>query len=62
MFDTNPPNWLMPSFMQRVDLDMINRNKREIIQTLRAFRNIMNEDKEIKEVGIELNRRGIERG
>ena len=62
MFGTNPPNWLMPSFMQRVDLNMISRNKREIIQTLRGFRDIMSEDKEIKEVKTEIMRRGIERG
>ena len=62
MFDTNPPNWLMPSFMQRADLNMISKNKKEIIETLKKFRDIMNEDKEIREVKIEVMRRGIERG
>ncbi len=62
MFDINPTNWLMPSFTQRANLNMIKRNKREIIETLRGFRNIMNEDREIKEGKNEIMRRGIERG
>lgn len=62
MFDTNPPNWLMPSFTQRADLNTIRRNKREIIGILEEFRDTINEDKEKKEGKIEVTRRGIERG
>lgn len=61
MFDTNPTNWLMPSFIQRADLDMIRTNRRKIIEILRGFRDIMNEDKEMKEGRGEIMRRGIER-
>lgn len=62
MFDTNPTNWLMPSFAQRADLNMIKMNTREIIEILKGFRDTMNEDKEIKEGKSEITRRGIERG
>lgn len=61
MFDANPTNWLMPSFVQRADLNMIKRNRREIIEILRGFRDIMNEDREMKEGKNEIMRRGIER-
>lgn len=59
MFDINPPNWTIPSFMQRADLGMIRNNKKEIIKLLRDFRDIMSEDREGKN---EIMRRGIERG
>lgn len=62
MFDTNPTNWLMPSFSQRADLNMIKSNKRDIIQILKDFRDIINEDKEMKEGKNEITRRGIEKG
>lgn len=52
----------MPSFIQRADLSMIRRNKREIIGILREFRDIINEDKEKIEGKLEITRRGIERG
>ncbi|MBI4096529.1 MAG: hypothetical protein HY425_02300 [Candidatus Levybacteria bacterium] len=52
----------MPSFMQRVDLNMVARNKKEIMETLREFRNIISEDQEIAEGRNEITRRGIERG
>lgn len=61
MFDTNPTNWLMPSFAQRADLNMIRRNKREIIGVLKEFKDIINEDKEMKEGKNEITRRGVER-
>jgi len=62
MFDTNPPNWLMPSFIQRADINMAKRNKQEIVGILREFRNIINEDGENKEGKYEITGRGIERG
>lgn len=62
MFDTNPTNWLMPSFTQRASLNMIKRNKRDIVAILRGFRDIIDEDKEMKEGKNEITRRGIERG
>lgn len=62
MFDTNPTNWLMPSFVQRADSNTIRRNRREIIDILRGFRDIMSEDKEMKEGRSEIMRREIERG
>lgn len=61
MFDTNPPNWLMPSFIQRANLNMIKRNKREIIGILREFIDIMKEDNEMQEGKNEIMKRGIER-
>lgn len=62
MFDTNPTNWLMPSFVQRAHSNMIRINRKEIIEILIGFRDIMNEDKEAKEGRGEIMRRGIERG
>ncbi len=56
MFDTNPPIWLMPSFMQRVNFNMIRENKREIVGILRDFRSIVSEDRERIN---EIMRRGV---
>lgn len=40
-FDTNPPNWLMPSFSRRVRSDMLRQNKPRIIHTLHSLRDVL---------------------
>lgn len=41
-FDTNPPNWLMPSFSRRVRSDMLLENTEEIVDVLKRLNDILN--------------------
>lgn len=41
-FDTNPPNWLMPSFSKRVQSEMLLTNIDQIVDILKRFHDIFN--------------------
>lgn len=57
-FDTNPPNWLMPSFSKRTNWNVLQQNKKEITSVLKDFDDVMNEGKVIGEA--ETLRTGLE--
>jgi len=51
-FDTNPPNWLLPSFSMRVESGRLKENKKHIIEIMREFKSITEPNNEIKrEIG-----------
>mgnify|MGYP003393414794 CR=1 FL=1 len=41
LFDTNPPNWLMPSFSRRVSSLMLTERKLEIMNTLKRLSDVI---------------------